>query len=373
MYLYQDSDKDIVFSSRQTALIPEIPVGIYKLQEGMGGFYLKNLGESFKLPSKIYNFTGDFVDRVTKAWSVEERQLGTLLWGLKGTGKSITAKILCNSLNLPVICIDRRCNFSNFINSIQQDIVVFIDEIEKVFADYDYSDSDSNSELVNFLSLLDGVNVNSFRRFYIFTSNEKIVNKYLDNRPSRIRYRKQFSNLPKPLVEEIVDDILLYPEFRDDLVATCSKLEYITLDAIQSLTKEVNIQQQPASVLFADFNLDYKSTRYAVSRREVTEDATNPEIVSVSNKVEYLGIFSANRMSDTTFNGNDVGYSFRCNGTTYGDIERVLDDKNIFIRTCVSQLDEKGEPKLNEDGDEITVKKLFLYTVEEHIDYNLFW
>ncbi len=62
--------------------------------------------------------------------------MGVLLNGVKGTGKSVTAKLICNELKnfLPIIIVDKAYEgLPQFISKIQQEVIIFIDEFEKVF------------------------------------------------------------------------------------------------------------------------------------------------------------------------------------------------------------------------------------------------
>ena len=101
-----------------------------------GRFFLSPVAKSYDFDYKIYDLQTNLVNRVVKTYTKQDGNLGVLLNGSKGTGKTVTAKIMCNKLNLPVIVVNKRYEKAQvhmFLNSIPQDIIIFIDEYEKVF------------------------------------------------------------------------------------------------------------------------------------------------------------------------------------------------------------------------------------------------
>ena len=113
-----------------------LPVGIYRLEfnEIMGFFYLDHVADEFSFPYKIYGVETLFVNRVVKTWTNTTGNMGVLLNGLKGTGKTVTAELICNSMQIPVILVQKHhSGLVSFLNSIQQDVIVFIDEYEKIY------------------------------------------------------------------------------------------------------------------------------------------------------------------------------------------------------------------------------------------------
>ena len=174
-------------------------------QDGRIG--LKKIFDSkFTFDFKIYELGCErMIERIKKVWNSEEfmednKNLGIIFNGTKGTGKTISAKILCNELDMPVIIVDKTFNGAilPFIQSLNFECVIFLDEAEKSF-------KDDESEIL--LKLIDGV-FNVSRKLYILTTNTLTVNENLINRPGRIRYIQQFCNLTEKAVNDFVDDNL---------------------------------------------------------------------------------------------------------------------------------------------------------------------
>ena len=211
-----------------------------------GQLYAKEIEDKFQFSFKVYGLEDKFVKRVVKTFVNVKQNLGVLLNGLKGTGKSVTAQKMCNELNLPVLIITEHYDsLPSFLNEIQQEVVVFFDEFEKMYSNRDDSDG-------NILSLMDGVLSTSFKKVFILTTNNIYLNANMLQRPGRLRYLRTFSDLDKDTILEIIDDKLIYPEFKEDLINYISTLELITVDIVKSLTEEVNIHKE-APIEFKDY------------------------------------------------------------------------------------------------------------------------
>ncbi len=234
--------------------IDELPVGVYEMQSHPKiGLYLTKVYDGFTFPYKVYGVETKFIDWIVKTWNEKNTNLGLLLNGIKGTGKTVTAEIICNKLNLPVILVNQPFNIGSFVNSIDQEVILFFDEYEKVFDKKSLEGEDEGeSSNPGILTLMDGVLSSEHRKMFILTTNEPRVNENMIGRPSRIRYIKTFGNLQVETILEIVNDKLKYPEFKDKIVDFVSKLEIITIDIVKSIVEEVNIHQVDP-IEFKDF------------------------------------------------------------------------------------------------------------------------
>ena len=227
--------------------IDKLPVGIYSLREMpmSGELYLYRMDNEFKFNHKIYGVEEAFINRVDKTYNSVNDNLGILLNGIRGTGKSVTSKLICNKLNLPIIMVDSKySNFVQFVSELQQNTVIFIDEYEKI-----YSESDE------LLTVMDGLFKTEYKHVFLLTTNDLYINRNLLQRPGRIRYIKTYSDMSAELVEEIIDDLLIYPEYKEDCITVISKLNIITIDLVKSIVNEVNIHNQKASEFINIFNV----------------------------------------------------------------------------------------------------------------------
>lgn len=244
--------------SKNSQIVEELKPGNYFLRydEFGPGLYLERSSD-FNIPSKMYGDYQSKIDRVLKAFDNVDGNLGVLLSGLKGTGKSITSKLLCAQSNIPVIIIDADYtgleSFKSFIANINQPIVLFMDEFEKNFHE------DGGQK--NLLSLTDGV-MNTHILF-LFTINEiSKINNYFLNRPGRIRYIFNYEGLDDETITEVVDDLLMNKDFREDMLTVVGLInnDNMTFDILTKFIEEVNIFNISPKLLVSNFNMATEST-----------------------------------------------------------------------------------------------------------------
>jgi len=300
--------------SDNTKQIATLPVGIYDLNKSLFGFHLEKIEDKFEFSHKLYGLERDLIDRVIRTWNSTNKNLGVLLNGLKGTGKTVTSKVICNELNLPVILVNENPEgggIPEFLNDIQQNVIIMMDEYEKVFGD--------GSEL---LTLMDGVLTSDTRKLFLLTTNNTYINDNMLQRPSRIRYHKTFKDLSIETITEIVDDTLIHKKYRTDVISAISGLEVITIDVIKSIIEEVNIHNEPPSAFMNVFNIKKISGKYSVIK--LTENKGSKHIEEVLHK----GV----RVYPREFDEDSVGRYFEVDGNILGEIKEVLDFDIVRIK-----------------------------------------
>lgn len=255
-----------VFSqgSATTVSHPEgLPKGIYEVKVSMTGFYLSKIAESFTFDYKLYGLNQKFIDYVLKTYENTTGNLGVLLDGIKGTGKTVVAKELCNRLQLPVILVqsmgvDTNSKLIKYLStSIDFDCIFFFDEYEKEFK--------SSSDV---LSFMDGTYNSIYRKVFLLTTNELNVDPNLLGRPSRIRYKKSFSNLSEEVTREILNDILEDKTAIEKVIELTHSMNIITIDLIKAIATEINIHGVEALPNIKEtFNIEF--SRFTYLYREV--------------------------------------------------------------------------------------------------------
>lgn len=159
------------------------------------------------------------------------KNLGVIFNGLKGTGKTIAAKLLCNRIGLPVIVISKPVNgMLEFIQSLHFESAILIDEAEKTFRE----------EQEVLLKMIDGV-YNDMRKLYILTTNKLSIDENLLGRPGRIRYIKEFSNLSAKAVNDVINDNLKDISLKEEVLKVVDSLEISTIDILKAIIDECNI------------------------------------------------------------------------------------------------------------------------------------
>lgn len=215
----------------------EIPVGVYKISMSKQGFYLEYVMSEFVFDYKIYGLQEDFINHVIKTYNeAQTGNLGILLNGTKGTGKTVAAKMIANRLHLPVIIVqnmgqEMNLQMMNYLSTeINFDCVFFFDEYEKTF------DKDTT-----ILSFMDGVYNSESRKVFLLTTNTLSIDRNLIGRPSRILYLKKFGNLEIEAASEFLDDTLNNKEYKQEVLEFINLLSISTIDILKSVVREINI------------------------------------------------------------------------------------------------------------------------------------
>lgn len=239
-------------------LLEEIPVGIWLLlqDELTKEFYLERQ-PNFTLPDKIYGNEKAIALRYLETFRKVSKNTGVLLTGQKGNGKSLTAKIVCQSSTLPVILITQPFVgevFQSFLGSMKQEVIIFIDEFEKV-----YSEDKQQEE---FLPILDGVFES--KKLFLFTSNSMRINDFLKNRPGRIRYLRKYRGLTPDVIDEIIEDKLEDKTKKEALIQLVHVLSNISMDVLLHLIEELNFYGETPLEAVRTMNIQVEHTEFDV-------------------------------------------------------------------------------------------------------------
>lgn len=118
-------------------VLDQIPVGTYKVNfNPMSGYTLEKR-QDFEEATKVYGEHEVIAERIITRYMSMERNFGTILGGRKGTGKSLTARLISTkllALGIPTIIVDEDTDgIVDFLESIEQRVFVLFDEFEKVF------------------------------------------------------------------------------------------------------------------------------------------------------------------------------------------------------------------------------------------------
>ena len=210
-----------------------------------------------QMPSKLYITDEDrkFINKTLNYYKKSSGTTGVMLSGLKGSGKTVTAKIIANESNLPIILIDKGFRPSNLVklfNKLEHvEVCIIMDEIDKLGEDY-------NDDYL--LRILDGAN-SCGKKLMLFTCNDdEDVSEYLKDRCSRIRYWRSFNELSSSMIQAILDDKLDDKEEIKPLTDfILENFACISFDNVSSFADEVNeYPKDTFEELFEDMNLSSK-------------------------------------------------------------------------------------------------------------------
>jgi SpoVK/Ycf46/Vps4 family AAA+-type ATPase len=286
----------------------KLPVAVFLLcQDIVGNKFLQKLEDQFQFDYKMYGLETSLIDRVLKTFKGTSGNLGILLNGIKGTGKTVTSKIICNELRLPVILLDSNLPDGHlYLNDIPQDITIFIDEYEKIF-----------NEDADMLTIMDGAFNSTHRRMFVLTTNKLYVNENLIQRPGRIRYLKTFKDLDINIITEIVNDVVIHKHLIADTIRFVSALELITVDIVKAVCQEVNIHEESPDVFEDVFNVKKLSGKY--------------DVFILGDDGKNYPFETSAKMSGARpdFEDRNIGSSFYVNDDYVGEIYEVVDEKTV--------------------------------------------
>lgn len=238
--------------------------------------------------------------------------------------------MIANRLGLPVLLVNAPYpGLADFVAKIGCPVTLMFDEFEKNF------DTDEKED-VELLSLMDGIFNSPYRRVFLLTTNRLHVNENLLGRPSRIRYRKSFSNLSPEVVKEYLDDNLLHKEFAGDIIEFIDTLSISTIDILKSIVEEVNIHKTPVSSFKGFFNVETAKYSYSALVKFV-DDNSEYSIEDFRKDLARIGTKEKDENGDeVTIDLDDVGIyrrkinsnksvEFAIVGDEFGDYGKVID------------------------------------------------
>lgn len=138
------------------------------------------------LPNKVYELEEDitFKTRVLNNFNKNDKSVGIMLAGTKGTGKTMLAKVIAKESNLPIIIVDSQYPANRLVTFFKQfttPVCIIFDEIEK------------NFDTSSMLDFLDGVEKTTKKLVLMTCNNLNRVSEYLQDRCSRVRYIRKYT------------------------------------------------------------------------------------------------------------------------------------------------------------------------------------
>lgn len=220
----------------------KLPADYYVVRyiEKQGAFFLEKYSEFKITDTKIYGIHEQKADKVLDSFADFKRNLGVILSGDKGIGKSLFSRLLgmkAIEKGIPVIIVEAyKEGIGAFLDSIQQEIMVLFDEFDKTFSERDHGAGAQSS----MLSLFDGVAQG--KKLFVITCNElRGLNDFLVNRPGRFHYHFRFDYPTEEDIRRYLADALqteYVPEI--DKVVNFSKRVALNYDCLRAISFEIN-------------------------------------------------------------------------------------------------------------------------------------
>lgn len=299
----------------------------------MTGFDLEEYFDIRTNEEKVYGVQAEKVSKVLRAFHQFSRNLGVILSGDKGIGKSLFAKMLSAEAvtkGYPVIVVDTYFpGIASYIESIDQEVVVLFDEFDKTFGGVKTADGETDAQ-TNLLTLFDGMSQG--KKLFVVTCNDlRKISSYLVNRPGRFHYHFRFDY---PSAEEIRDylrDKLEKSYFREiEKVVMFSKKVDLNYDCLRAIAFELNSGDSFENVI-KDLNIINMDT----SRYNISLYFDNGEILTA--KDESIDLFDKNSSSSVYMydsRGNNIlDIDFDHSDCTYDPNKGIfmVDGRNIRI------------------------------------------
>lgn len=220
-------------------------------------------------PGKLYTSKRDefFKKRVLTYFNNSfTNTTGVMLAGVKGTGKTVCAKILAKDSNLPIIVVDPiypEQRLIKFFKQIKSSVCILFDEVDKSF--------DTNK----MLDFLDGIQKTSKKLVIMTCNNLSKVSEYLQDRCSRIRYLRKYTpedNLE--FLDPIIADLGI--KNAEEVSEYCrNNIKLLSMDNIVSFLNEVKmLEDEDVSLdeIISVMNIDTNQPK------QITTDATPSEV-----------------------------------------------------------------------------------------------
>lgn len=241
-------------------VFPDIPVQYYRVILTKTGFHLVKNFDVTITEGKVYGVHTRKIDKVMNSFKRIERNLGVILSGDKGIGKSLFAKMMAMkavSEGYPVILVDTYYpGIASFLESINQEVVVIFDEFEKTF-----KKSGDNNPQDEMLTLFDGFSTG--KKMFIVTCNSLYdLNDYLVNRPGRFLYHFRFDYPTAEEITQYLQDKLEESFWGEiDKVVVFSKKVKLNYDCLRAIAYELSFGESFEEAI-ADLNIVNTDVKY---------------------------------------------------------------------------------------------------------------
>lgn len=354
----------------------ELPVATYTIgyHPQMGFWLVKHTNLEIN-EERIYGSHSRRVDKIFKSFDISDRNFGVILSGKKGIGKSLLARMIADRAierGLPVIIVDTAIpGISNFLGSIDQEVVIIFDEFEKTFARIG---SDNPDPQVEMLSLFDGTD-NGKKLFIITCNDTRKLNEFLINRPGRFHYHFEIGCPTSQEVRAYLED-KLGGNYQEEIekVVKLAQMADITYDSLRAIAFDLR-QGYPLEETLLDLNINYERDTYF----DITVRLTNGWALTTYNK--KIDLYSRED-EVVVFYKNDIGgrIFLRFNPNKIRLVNNVLTLKGIDASVecdwdCwddkMSDEDAAKERKNFNDNvrvESATFTKVMTYNVSKYVD-----
>ena len=256
--------------------------------------------DDFKLShGKIYGNSQVRANHIVEAFrkNDDEHNLGVLLSGGRGLGKTLTTRLVIEQLkdDYPVVVISEyMAGMVDFLSHLKNTIIL-MDEFEKFMSGNINDDDNENKQTKqeSILSVLDG-NTGSSGNLYLLTvNNTHKLDENLISRPGRIRYHYIYESENASVVRSYCKDNLNDQSKIEEVVKVLGTTKYVSMDIISSFVDELNKfpDLSPTDVR-EYFNLDVFNSKlkYSVLLKTPDGNFTYSKVMSSDSSEIWLNM-----------------------------------------------------------------------------------
>ncbi len=222
----------------------KLPAKTYIIRfEKMLGFYLDEYADIEVKEDKVYGDHMQKTEKVLRSYEQFDRNLGVILSGSKGIGKSMFAKLLSLEAlksDIPVIIVDKYISgIASYIETIDQSVMVLFDEFDKTFGDVKVSDGEVEAQAA-LLGLFDGIAKG--KKLFVITCNDiRKLSDFIVNRPGRFHYHFRFAYPSAGEIRTYLYDKLQESHYNEieQIVAFSRKVD-LNYDCLRAVAFEIN-------------------------------------------------------------------------------------------------------------------------------------
>lgn len=355
MRVVQFQDEYIIYSDH-LVVTEQLKPQVYIVRfHPMRGFYLSDYPDIVVNEEKVYGVHDEKVEKILDSFKDFNRNLGVILSGEKGIGKSFFVKVMAKKAieqGHPVVVVDQFVEgIHTFLEQIEQEVVVILDEFDKTFINTNRNEQLDGPQ-TTLLSTIDGIGSNGKKMFVITCNELRNVNSFLINRPGRFHYHIRFDYPTEEEVRTYLRDKLdeQYWNEVEEVVGFAARVN-LNYDCLRAISFELAKGRTFKSAI-TDLNiLNVDDEKYNLRLY-----MSNGSIWESSNV--YLDLFDKEQRIYEWFWNKEYGEgSILCTATA---ADAVYNSKSGGYRIAAKQLKITLERGYEWNGDIKTSKPLYL-------------
>ncbi len=236
-------------------ILDQLPADIYKLTYDSESGYQLRLAQLSPLTETVFGSAHARVDKIFNLYAYTDRNVGVILSGPRGMGKTLTSRLILNRAvgrGIPAVIVEGNGpNLVKYLNSISSPLVVLFDEFEKNFpiagegtSPFKTKDVPGPTDVTtqyDMLGMFDGLTVASRRLWVITCNNTRLLDENLMNRPGRFHYHFKHEYLQGEAIKAYLVAHLPKSRYKeiDNVVQFGESVYRLNYDCLRAIKDEI--------------------------------------------------------------------------------------------------------------------------------------